>query len=326
MSTLPSRRYFLHGAAAGLALCACAAFAQPAAWPTRPVTLVVGFPAGGITDVMARLVARGLSDELRQPVVIDNRSGAGGTIAAAGVANAPKDGHTLLVVVSGHVHNHLLLKGVRYDALADFEPVGGIAQNQLVLLVNPASPYRSVQDLVAASKGKGVTYGAGGVGSMDHLIMEALAARTQGQFTNVQYRGAAPAFQDLLGGQIDVYAGLVQTSMPYIESGKLRALALTGKSRSALLPNVPTLAETVLPGYDAQGYFGLVGPAGLPAPVVARLNQALNKVLQSPEVRETLRLGGAAPMPGTPAEFQAFMREDGKRWSELITRLNLQPQ
>ncbi|MFT4269367.1 MAG: tripartite tricarboxylate transporter substrate binding protein [Xenophilus sp.] len=319
------RRRFLHATAAGLALGAGAVRAQPA-WPAWPVTLFVGFPAGGITDVMARLVSQGLSDELKQPVVINNRSGAGGSIAAAAVAAAPKDGYTLLVVASGHVHNRLLLKGVRYDALADFEPIGGIAQNQLVLLVNPSSPYRTVQDLIAAAKGREITYGAGSVGGVDHLLMEELAVRTQGRFIGVQYRGAAPAFQDLLGGQIDVYAGLVQAAVPYIESGKLRALALTSKTRSPLLPQVPTLAETVLPGYDAQGYFGLVGPAGLPAPVVARLNQALNKVLQLPDVLATLRQGGATPLAGTPAGFQAFLREDGQRWSDLITRLHIQPQ
>lgn len=319
------RRHFLQATAAGLALGTGALRAQPA-WPLRPLTLVVGFPAGGITDVMARLVGKGLSDELKQPVVIDNRSGAGGSIAATAVAAAPKDGHTLLAVASGHVHNRSLLKGIRYNALTDFEPIGGIARNQLVLLVNPASPYRTVQELIAAAKARDIMYGAGSVGGVDHLLMEELAVRTQGRFIGVQYRGAAPAFQDLLGGQIDVYAGLVQAAVPYIESGKLRALALTSQSRSALLPEVPTLAETVLPGYDAQGYFGLVGPAGLPAPVIARLNQALNKVLQQPDVLATLRQGGATPLAGTPAEFQAFLREDGQRWSDLITRLHIQPQ
>ncbi|WP_225782827.1 tripartite tricarboxylate transporter substrate binding protein [Xenophilus sp. Marseille-Q4582] len=321
----PCRRLLLHAGAAGLALAAAGAAARPA-WPARPVTLVVGFPAGGITDVMARLVSKGLADELKQPVVIDNRSGAGGTIAAAAVAAAPKDGYTLLVVASGHVHNRLLLKGIRYDALADFEPIGGIAQNQLVLLVNPASAHQKVQDLIAAARTREITYGSGTIGGVDHLLMEELAVRTQGRFVGVQYRGAAPAFQDLLGGQIDVYAGLVQAAVPYIEAGKLRALALTSRDRSPLLPQVPTLSETVLSGYDAQGYFGLVGPAGLPAPVVARLNQALNQVLQRPEVLATLRQGGARPLAGTPAEFQAFLRQDGLRWSDLITRLHIQPQ
>ncbi len=303
------------------------AHAQAPAWPVKPVTLVVGFAPGGITDYIARLVAQGLTEELKQTVLVDNRSGAGGTIAAAAVATAPKDGYTLLVIASGHVQNKLLVRGVRYDPLADFEPIGGIAQNQLVVMVNSNSPYQSMQDLVAASKkDQGVTYGSGGIGTMEHLITEALAARTQGRFINVQYRGAAPAAQDLIGGQIDTFTGLVQTSLQYIEAGKLRALAVTGKTRSPLLPNVPTLGETVLPGYDAQGYFGIVGPAGLPKPLVTRLNQALNKVMQRPDVLEKLRIGDATPMKGTPAEFGAFIREDGKRWSELITTLKLQPQ
>ena len=286
----------------------------------------MGFPPGGITDVMARLVSKGLTDELRQPIVVENRSGAGGTIGAALAAAAPKDGYTLLVVATGHVHSRLLLRGVRYDALKDFDAIGGIAQNQLVLLVNPSSRYRTVQELISASKDKDIMYGAGSVGGVDHLLMEELAARTHGRFVGVQYRGAAPAFQDLLGGQIDVYAGLVQAALPYIESGKLRALALTSKARSPLLPQVPTLAETVLPNYEAQGYFGLVGPAGLPPAVVARLNQALNRVLQRPDVLSALHDGGATPLAGTPADFQAFLRQDGARWSELVTQLHIQPQ
>lgn len=318
------RRHLLH-LTAGLALAAQGVQAEPP-WPARPVALIVGFPPGGITDVMARLVSQGLADELKQSVLVENRSGAGGTIGAALAAAAPKDGYTLLVVASGHVQSRLLLKGVRYDALKDFEPIGGIARNQLVLLVHPASRYRTVQELIAASKEKDIMYGAGSVGGVDHLLMEELAVHTQGRFTGVQYRGSAPAFQDLLGGQIDVYAGLVQVARPYIESGKLRALALTSKTRSPLLPQVPTLAETVLPGYDAQGYFGVVGPAGLPAPVVARLNQALNRVLQRPEVLAALREGGATPLAGTPADFQRFLRDDGQRWSDLITRLHIQPQ
>jgi len=322
-----NRRRFTALLGSGLAACATGALAQAPAWPSRTITLVVGFPPGGVTDVMARMVAQGLSEELGQPVVVDNRSGAGGTIAAAQVAAAPKDGHTLLVIASGHVQTKLLIKGVRYDPLADFEAIGGIAQNQLVVMVGPNSPIRSMQDLVAASKkGQGITYGAGGIGTMEHLIMETLAARTQGRFVNVQYRGAAPALQDLIAGQIDTFTGLVQTSLQYIESGKLRALAVTGRNRSSLLPNIPTLGETVLPGYDAQGYFGLVGPAGLPAPVVKRLNEALDKVVHRPEMLEKLRTGGATPMKGSSAQFQAFMREDGKRWSDLITSLNIQAQ
>jgi tripartite-type tricarboxylate transporter receptor subunit TctC len=324
-----TRRRFAQWAGAGIAAATVApgVFAQASAWPAKPITFVVGFPPGGITDVVARMVAQGISEELKQPVLVDNRSGAGGTIAASYVAAAPKDGYTLLVIASGHVHNKLLLKGVRYDPLNDFEPIGGIARNQLVVMVNSSSPYQSMQDLVAGSKkGNGITYAAGGVGTMEHLIMEALAARSHGRFVNVQYRGAAPAVQDLMGGQVDTFTGLLQTSLQYVEGGKLRALAVTGRDRSPLLPNVPTLSETVLPGYDAQGYFGLLGPAGLPKPVVARLNEALAKVMHRADVVEKLRAGGGAPMQGTPAEFLAFIRDDGKRWSELITSLNIQPQ
>lgn len=322
-----NRRRFVQLCAVALAAGPAGAIAQAQAWPTRPITLVVGFPPGGIADVLARMVAQGLSEELKQPVIVENRTGASATIAAAAVAAAPKNGYTLLVIASGHVHNRLLLKGVQYDPIADFEPIGGIALNQLVVMVNPNSPYRTMQDLVAAAReGKGVSYGAGGVGTMEHLMMEALAARTNGKFLNVQYRGAAPAVQDLLGGRIDSFAGLIQTAMPFIETGKLRPLAVSGKTRSALLPNVPTLGETVLPGYDAQGYIGIVGPAGLPQPVVARLNEALNKVMQRPDIVEKLSAGGAIPYRGTPAEFLSFIREDGKRWSDLITALNIQPQ
>lgn len=326
-----SRRRFMSAAGAGALAFGTPliARAQPSAqpWPTRPINLIVGFAPGGITDALARMVAQLLSEELRQPVVVDNRAGASSTIATAVVAAAPRDGYSFLVVSNGHVHNKLLIKGIRYDPIADFEPVAGIAQNPLVVLVNGSSRYRSFQDLVVAGRAPGgVSYGSGGVGTLPHLIPELLASGLKTDFVHVAYRGGAPAIADLLGGQVAFVMDLLQTSLPYLQSGKLRAVIVSSKERAAQLPDVPTLSESLLPGFDAQGFYGLLAPAGTPKDIVTRMHDAVEKVMRRPDVIEKLRAVGSTPFKSTPAEFMNFIRDDGRRWSELITTLKIQPE
>jgi tripartite-type tricarboxylate transporter receptor subunit TctC len=322
---LVSRRRFAQFS--GALLAGVAGTSRSQTWPSRPITLLVGFAPGGITDALARMVAPLLSEELKQPVVIDNRAGASGSIAAAALAAAPKDGYTLGVVSNGHAHNKHLIRGIRYDAAHDFESIGGIAQNPLVVLVQPSSPLRTMADVIAAGqRGNGLAYGHGGIGTLPHLIPELIARQHRTNLVNVAYRGSAPAIVDLLSGQIAFVMDLLQTSLPFVQPGKLRAIAVTSKARATQLPDVPALSESVLPGLDAQGFYGILAPAGTPPDVVARLQEALARAIRRAELVERLRSAGSTPFTGSPADFTRFMLADGKRWSDLIIALGLQPE
>lgn len=309
------RRHLLAlGAAAALP----DAFAQPA-YPQRPVTIVVGFAPGGIADALSRIVAQLLSEKLKQSFVVDNRAGAGGTIASAFVARAPKDGYTLLMASNSHAINATLMKPLPFDAVSDFAAVGGVAASPLVLVVRADSPFRSVKDLVAAAKAKPMPYGSGGVGTLTHLLPELIASETGAQFTHVPYRGTGPALVDLIGGQVDFVMNLVQTSLPQINAGKLRGLVVSSRQRSPQLPDVPTLAETIMPELDAQGWYGLLAPAGTPASVLDALNAALNAALAAPAVVTRITNLGSAPIAGSRDAFMALLRSEVKRWGEVVT-------
>lgn len=297
-------------------------FAQ-AAFPSKPITIVVGFAAGGIADALARMAAQLMSERLKQSVVVDNRAGAGGTIAAAAVARAPKDGYTLLMASNGHAVNATLMKNLPFDAVADFAGVGGVAASPLVLVVRADSPYKSVADLTAAAKSKPVAYGSGGTGTLTHLLPELLASATGAQFTHVPYRGTGPAVMDLMGGQVDFVMDLVQTSLPHIQSGKLRALAVSSKQRSPQLPATPTLADTLMPDLDAQGWYGLLAPAGTPAPVLDTLNDALNTALADPAVVAKIAAMGSTPIAGTRDAFLSLVRSEVKRWGDVVKARNI---
>jgi len=320
-----SRRRFAQFTTA--VLTGAASTARSQAFPARPITLLVGFAPGGITDALARMVAPLLSEDLRQPVVIDNRAGASGSIASGALAMAAKDGYTLGVISNGHAHNKQLIRGIRYDPKADFEPIGGIAQNPLVVLVQPNSPYRTMADIIAAGqRGNGLAYGHGGMGTLPHLIPELIARQHKTKLVNVAYRGSAPAIVDLMSGHVSFVMDLLQTSLPFVQPGKLRPIAITSKTRAAQLPDVPTLAEATVPGLDAQGFYGILAPAGTPRDVVARLQEALARVIRRPDLVERLRSVGSTPFRGSPEDFMNFVLADGKRWSELIVALGLQPE
>lgn len=304
------------GAAGGSAL--PAAFAE-GAYPSKPITIMVGFAPGGIADALARIVAQLLSEKLGQSVVVDNRAGAGGTIAAAAVARARKDGYTLLMASNGHAINATMMKSLPFDAVADFAAVGGVAASPLVLVVRSDSPYKSVTELVAAAKAKPMAYGSGGVGTLTQLLPELIASSTGAQFTHVAYRGTGPALIDLIAGQIEFVMDLVQTSLPQIDAGKLRGLAVSSRQRSPRLPDVPTLAETIMPGLDAQGWYGLLAPAGTPAAVLDTLNTALNSALADPAVVARITNLGSTPIAGTREAFMSLVRSEVKRWGEVVT-------
>jgi tripartite-type tricarboxylate transporter receptor subunit TctC len=317
----PSRRGFL--AAGACALASPLALAQ-GAFPSKPITIIVGFAAGGIADSLARMAAAMLQERLKQSVVVENRAGAGGTIAAAAVAKAAKDGHTLLLASNGHAVNATLMKGLPYDTVNDFSAVGGIAASPLVLVVRADAPYKTVADVLAAAKVKPVAYGSGGAGTLTHLLPELVEASLSGaQFTHVPYRGTGPAIIDLMGGQVEFVMDLVQTSLPHIQAGKLRALAVSSAKRAVQLPAVPTLAETVIPGLDAQGWYGLLAPAGTPAAVLDTLNTALNASLDDPAVSSKLAGLGSAPITGTRDAFQSLLRSEVKRWGDVVKTKNI---
>ncbi len=317
-----SRRRFTVG---GLAL-AAAAVAAPLgahaqAYPTKPVTIVVPFAAGGTTDILARVIGQALNKELGQSVVVDNRAGAGGNIGAQLAAKAVPDGHTLFMgTVGTHAINQSLYRKLPFDPVKDFAPLTRVAMVPNLLVAHPGKPYKNVKELVAyarANPGK-VNFGSSGSGSSIHLSGELFNALAKVDMVHVPYKGSAPAVTDLVGGQIDIMFDNMPSAIQHVRSGRLRALAVTTAKRSPELPDVPTIAEAGVPGYEATSWFGMFAPAGTPAPVVAKLNGALVKVLADPEVKKKLAEQGAEPYGEKPEQFAEFIRKESAKWSKVV--------
>ncbi|HEY4371413.1 MAG TPA: tripartite tricarboxylate transporter substrate binding protein [Burkholderiales bacterium] len=311
--------------AAALLLTAGASLAQT--WPTRPVTLVVPYPAGGSADILARLVGQKLAAKIGQAVVVDNRGGAGTAIGARFVAEAPADGYTLLMgTVSSQAINPAMAK-VGYDPVKDFTPVAPVTSIPFVLVANPASPYHSVAEVVAAAKAKPgvVAYASAGPGTSNHLAGEMLANAAHIKLLHVPYRGSAPALADVLAGQVPLMFDLQATSLPHLRSNKLRALGMTSAKRSPLLPEVPTIAESGYPGFEVSAWFGIFAPAAVPAPVIAHLNGALEAVLRTPETEKSLRDLGTEPDTRGRAGYIAYVREESRKYSGVVKAAGLTP-
>jgi tripartite-type tricarboxylate transporter receptor subunit TctC len=298
--------------------------AQAQTYPTKPVTLVVGFAAGGSADIMARLVAQKLSVALGQQVIVDNKPGAGATIATAAVAAAPADGYTLLLVTSGHAGSKALYPKASYDTMKSFAPIAKVGTSPVVIVVPAASPYQSLKDLIAGirkSPGK-LNYAAGGGGATTtSLAAEFLKSDAKLDMLQIPYKGSGPALTALLGGEVDLGFDIPSSALPHIKSGKLRALAVTSKSRSSILPDVPTVAETAVPNFEVTGWFGMLAPAATPAPIVARLNKEVNAALSQPDVKERLASLGVEPGGGSPEDFAKLIEADSTRYSDAIKRL-----
>ena len=297
------------------------AHAQAPAFPTRPVTMVVPFPAGGITDTIARALAQKMGDTLGQSVIVDNKPGGGGQIAATQVKQVAADGHTVFVgATEMFAINQNLFRKFSYDPLKDFTPISSLIASPLVLVVPANSPVNSVNDLVQQAKTRkgGMNFASQGIGSIGHLLGELFRGQTGGEYNHVAYKGSAPALQDVMAGQVDMMFDPVITTAPLIAGKKLKPLAIAAAKRSPQLPDVPTLAELGIKGVDAGVWFGAVAKAGTPEPVVAKLNDAFLKALKDPEILKRFSEQGMQPFPSSPAQFGSFMQSEVARWAPLI--------
>jgi tripartite-type tricarboxylate transporter receptor subunit TctC len=305
--------------AAALAVCVapCGAYAQ--SYPDRPVRMIVAFPPGGAADILARIAAQHLTKGLGQQVVIDNRGGAGGLIAAEIAARANPDGYTLFWTSIPHVINPHLYAKVSYDALRDFTPVIQFVSVPLMMAAGPSLPGKTVKDVIAAAKTKPgqINYGSAGSGSSSHLAMVLFKSMAQVDLTHVPYKGTGPLITDMLGGQIALTIASAVPLTPQVKSGKLRGLAVTGPKRSPAFPDLPAIAETV-PGYEVVNWFGIVAPAGTPKAVVSRVNSELNKALDSPDLVKALASQTAEAAGGSPEDFGKVIRADYAKWAKVV--------
>ncbi|SDZ72228.1 Tripartite-type tricarboxylate transporter, receptor component TctC [Variovorax sp. YR266] len=305
-------------ALAGAALLMGGVSAQAQAWPAKPVRLVVSYPPGGTVDAVARIVAPKLSAKLGQSVVIDNRGGAGGAIGGDLVAKSSPDGYTVLLDASNHAQNPALRK-MPFDTLRELAPVSLLVKVPNVLVVNPSAPMKNVADLIAQAKAKpgGINYASSGNGSAQHLAGELFASMAGVQMTHVAYKGGGPALTDVMSGHVPVFFASMASSLPFIQGGKLRALAVTGKAHAPALPQLPTVAQAGLPGYEVYEWNAVFVPAGTPAPVVERLSKELAATLKDPEVRGRLEALGAEVIGSSPAELDGFRRAEITKWTKL---------
>ncbi|MBP3980133.1 MULTISPECIES: Bug family tripartite tricarboxylate transporter substrate binding protein [unclassified Acidovorax] len=305
--------------AAGAATLPGAAFAQ--AYPTKPISIVVPFSAGGTTDILARLVGQYLSTELGQPVVVDNKAGAGGNIGGQYAARAAADGYTLFMgTVGTHAINASLYKKMPFDPIKDFAPLTRVANVPNLLVANPQQPFKTVPEMIAYAKanpGK-INFGSPGNGASPHLSGELFKSLAKVDLTHIPYKGSAPAVTDLLGNQIAIMFDNLPSVIPHVRSGKLRAIAISTAKRSPELPDVPTIAEAGVPGYEAMSWFGMFAPAATPKPVLDKLSAALAKVLANPEVKKKIADQGGESVNETPAQFAAFIKSESTKWGKVV--------
>jgi tripartite-type tricarboxylate transporter receptor subunit TctC len=332
MSAHPTRRRIVHAAMAAAATSSLAltspAHGQGSGFPGRPVKLVVPFPAGGATDLTARLLAGKLAEAWGQPVVVENRPGASGMIGGEQVARATPDGYTLLVTITTHIQNPALFAKIPYDALKDFEPISQICLSYLVLAVRPEFPARDVREfaaMVKANPGK-YTFGSFGTGSSSHIVGERFA-RSQGlDMAHVPYKGAAPLVTDLVGGQVSSSWIDVSTATPHLAAGKLKPLVVTGARRTPMLPNVPTMGESGVPGYEPLGWVGMFAPAGTPKPLIERISREVMRIVKLPDVAARLNEQTLVPVGDSPESFAATLRNDMALWARIVAEAGIKPQ
>ena len=307
-------------AGAALAALVFAATAQPQDYPVKPIRVVVPFPPGGGTDLMARTVIQRLGETLGATVVIDNRGGAGGTIGTDVVAKSPPDGYTLLIVSGAHAINPGLYRKLPYDSVRDFAPVTMLTSGPGLLVVHPSVPAKTVKEFIAFAKTRPgqLNYASAGIGTPPHLSGELFKTMAGINIVHVPYKGNGPAYTDLIGGHVSVMFPTIPTAIPHVRAGKLRALAVTTRSRTPIAPELPPISESGVPGYEVSSWYGLLAPAGTPAAVISRLQREIAKVLRSPDVGEKLTAQGLDLVGNTPEEFAAVIRSEIVKWARVI--------
>ena len=322
-----TRRDFLHFAAAGVAIGANARVARGQGYPTHPVRIISGFPPGGISDTYARLIAQWLSEHLGQQFFVENRPGAGGTLAAETVAKSAPDGYTLLLTTSADAWNDSLYQNLNFDVVRDFAPVGTISRGPGVLVVCPSFPVKTVPELIAYAKtnpGK-VTVASAGIGSAPHMYWELFRSVTGVDMVHVPYRGGGPAVTDLLGGQVLVYFGTFASTIEHVRAGRLRALAVTSVERTAVLPDIPAMAE-YLPGYEASIYVGIAAPRGTSSAIVEQLNKTINLAFADATIPRRIVDLGDSPLSLSSAEFTKLVADETEKWRKVIAAGNIRAE
>lgn len=310
------------------ALLALSLAAQPVAaqpYPTKPVRLIVPFPPGGVTDIVGRILAQRLGESLGQQVVVDNRGGAAGAIGAQAAAKSAPDGYTLLMATATHAINATLTPNPNFDLVRDLMPVSLAASVPLLLAVNPSFPARDVKELVAAAAVRPgqVNFASGSTGSASHLAGDMLKTMAKVDMVHIPYKGGNLGIQDLVAGQVQLMFENMPSILPFVQSGRLRGLAVTGAKRSLAAPELPTMIESGFPGFEAGSWYGLFAPAGTPADIVSRLNADMVKSLRTPETRKLLSQQGAEPIGNSEAEFAAFIRDEIAKWGRVIKAANV---
>jgi len=319
--------FFRAALAASVCLLVGTAGAQET-WPAKPIQMIVPFPPGGPTDVTARVLAEKLSAELKQAVVVNNKAGASGNVGAQAAAQSAPDGYTIFFTTGGtHGINPFLYEKPGYDPVKDFEPVAWVTNSPNILVVNPSFPAKTLAELIAMAKadpGK-LSSAAPGQGSTPHMFGELLKRRVGVQIQHIPYKGSGPALNDVMAGHVQIMFDGIPSSLPLVQSGRLRALAVTGLQRSPALPDVPTVAETI-PGFDASGWFAVYAPAGTPRAIVTKLNEAINRVLQMPDVRQRYAALGAEVVGGSTDKLREQVQKELAKWSELIKQTGMKAE
>lgn len=315
--------------AAPLLLAGVAAHAAtPAAYPTKPIRMIVAVPPGGPADTLSRFVSPLLTDALGQMIVIDNRPGANGNIAYEMTAKAAPDGYTIAAVAAGIAINPSLYRSVAYDPVKDFAPITLGITVPNILIVHPSVPVRTVSELLAQMKARsgGLIFASAGNGTSGHLALEQFRLLTKAEFVHVPYKGGGPALTEVIGGQAQALFSIALTAMPQVRAGRVRALAITSAARSSVAAELPTVAESGFPGFEAIGWFGWVAPPRMPKEIVARLNHELVKALRLPDIQERLRQSGSEPVGNTAPEFGAFIRSEHEKWAGVIRQAGIQAE
>ena len=324
-----TRRLFMTAALAALALPISNALAQGASWPARPIHIVVTQPPGGGNDAVARLIATNLQPALGQPVIVENKPGAGGNIATVYVAKQPADGYTLLLTPSSHVGNVYFFAKLPYDPINDFEPISQVSTTPFIFVVNASTPVASMKEFLAYARANpGLTYGSAGIGQPHHTAGELLKSMARIDVVHVPYKGAAGVVPALLSREITFTIGAINSLLPHIRSGKLRVLAAAGGQRTALLPDVPTIAEAAeLPGYQMSSWAGVLAPAGTPRALVSRLSTEINRIIQGSEsVRKKLTASGIEPLGTTPERFMEVMKAQLVQYAKITKEAGIKPE